>query len=189
MARRDLLELARGALRFLELSGGEHDLHERGQQPCASCGLARLSHGSPDRGRCSLDVALREPQQGETGLGLPAETARLAVGGFGGSGVTEQAMHLCLPVPGLRCRGLVRLDARREPCPGLLGFGEGVVPPAVMLHHLGAVDEALTRVDDEIGLFVAPSRESGRPFVGAAQLVHLVAAGDEAAVDDPRDEG
>ena len=97
-------------------------------------------------------------------------------------------MHLRLPVPGLRCRGPVCLDARREPCPGPLGFVEGVAPLAVMLHHLGAVDEALTRVDDEIGLFVAPPRESGRPFVGAAQLVHLVAAGDEAAVDEPGDE-
>ena len=57
----------------------------------------------------------------------------------------------------------------------------------MQLHHLGTVDEALARVDDHVGLLVAPSRERGRPLVGAAQLVHLATADDQAAVDETDD--
>ena len=71
-------------------------------------------------------------------------------------------------------RGLTSLFERSRPCPA-------------QLHDLGAMDQATTREGDEVALAFAPPRQGGSPFLRAAQVVHVTAREDDAAVDDAGD--
>ena len=53
------------------------------------------------------------------------------------------------------------------------------------MHDLGAVDQTLTAVDNELGLRVAPVAQSGRPLLGTPQIEHLRTPLDHRAVDIP----
>ncbi len=76
-------------------------------------------------------------------------------------------------------------SARGEALAGALGFEQRGLPVAVELHDLGAVHEALAGVGHHVRLAGAPGGERVGPLAGAAQLEHLLAAGDHAAVDEP----
>ena len=56
------------------------------------------------------------------------------------------------------------------------------------LQELSSMDQADAREGHEAGLVIAPTSHGGGPLGGAAQLVHLMAAVDHAAIDQPRND-
>jgi hypothetical protein len=56
----------------------------------------------------------------------------------------------------------------------------------VRLHDLGPVDQAAPGEGDEVVLLLAPAGQRGGPLLRPAQLVHVAAALDHRAVDEPR---
>ena len=185
----DPVELGAGDARGGVVADLEHDLHGRREEAGPPRRLGRLPHPTPDRGRRGPAVALSETQERQPRLGLPPERAGPAVRLLRRSQLAAQAPQLALPVERLGSRRSARLDALGEAHAGSLRLVERLGPRPAELHHLGAVQQALTRVGDEVGLLVAPRRQHGGPLPGAADVVYLVAAGDQAAVDDARNDG
>ena len=71
-----------------------------GQQCRTLQRLGGFAHSAPDRGRRSVAVALRQPQQPTARLGLEPAAARLAVRGFSRVELAAQPMDLALSVAG-----------------------------------------------------------------------------------------
>ena len=105
---RDLVEFATGDARDLDVADGQHDLDVGGQQLSALQRLDRLAHRPADRSGPGLAVALRKPQQGQTGLRFAPAPARVLVGGLGRVEFAPQPMDLPLPVMGLAARQLIQ---------------------------------------------------------------------------------
>ena len=73
----------------------------------------------------------------------------------------------------------------RKPFAGAPNLIHRIAPRAMEMHDLGAVDQTLTAVDNELGLRVAPVAQSGRPLLGTPQIEHLRTPLDHRAVDIP----
>ena len=127
-----------------------------------------------------------EAQQREARLRLAPETTRVPVGALGRGELAAKSMELRLPVEGVGCGSLV--EAGGEPLAGAPRLEQRVVPVAGELQDLGPVDEAPSGERDEVRLALAPPAESRGPLPGAADLVHLLAREDHAAVDETGDD-
>src|SRR5438270_7451896 len=167
-----------------EVSGGDHDRRQRRQQ----CGLRRPFRRFVARtrdGRCRrAATSLGEPQEGESGLRLQPEPARLAVCGFGLVELAAQPAHLAPEIAGARSRAAVGAQFRAT-----LGGDsrlERVVPVAMQLQHAGAMSKTAAGERDQILLLLAPRSERLGPLTCPAQLERLLARKHDAAVDDPR---
>ena len=66
----DLRQLVGGGAGRADVVGGEHDLDVRGQHPGPGDAVLRLVQHAADRRRGGRDLALGQPQQGQTGLRL-----------------------------------------------------------------------------------------------------------------------
>jgi hypothetical protein len=97
-AARDLLELARRATRVLEVARGESDLDVRGQQPRSSDRVRRPGECAPHRGGRVVHASLRQAQESESRLRVPAPAARVAVRGLRLFVLASQPMQLRLLV-------------------------------------------------------------------------------------------
>ena len=139
------------------------------------------------RGGARFSAASPRPcasaEQGEPRLRLPAEPARLAVRGLRLAQLAAEAVELAAPVGRLRRRTPV--EAVGEPRGGAPRLRERVVPRALELEDLRAVDETPARERDEVGLLAAPAREHPGPLPRAAHLEHVLAREDDGAVDHP----
>ena len=185
MTAGDLLELAPGHSGGFDVVLRQRDLHVRGQQRGPLQRLRGLADRPADRGRRGPDVALRQPQQRQAGLGLAPQAAGLAIGRLGRVELAPQAQHLALLVGGLAHGALVH-HAARQALPEPAQLAERLLPGASERHELGTVHVADARVGDHVGLLLAPARQRGRPLARAAQLVRVLAEADRVAVDEAR---
>ena len=71
---------------------------------------------------------------------------------------------------------------RGEPIARARRLVHRIGPVAVELHDLGAVNETLASVQDEIGLGIAPAAQRGRPLAHPSQIEQLMACLDDRAV-------
>ena len=169
--------------RLVHLAGVERDLDERGQQRRPSQRIRRLVERAAERLQRHVPTSLRDAEQGEPRLRLPAEPARLAVRGLRLVQLAAEAVELAAPVGRLRRRTPV--EAVGEPRGGAVRLRERVVPRALELEDLRAMDETPARERDEVGLLAAPAREHPGPLPRAAHLEHVLAREDDGAVDHP----
>src|SRR5581483_5969348 len=68
-------------------------------------------------------------------------------------------------------------------------LAERVGPGAAKLQNLGAMDEALATVEDQVRLVLAPAAQRRRPLLRAAQVEDLMARLDDRAIQNPGDDG
>ena len=148
----ELLELGARRPRLLDLAGGESNLDVRREQRGALERFPSLCARPADRGERGVALPLREPKLREAGLRLPAQSARLAVRLLRCLELAEQPQHLALTVVREPRHHAHRIEARA--CESRLL--ERVVPGAVQLQDLGAMDEAAAREGDEIRLPCCP---------------------------------
>ena len=124
--------------------------------PWHAASLAGLLQDPADRGARGIEVPLRQPQQGQARLRLPAAVARLPIGLLGLTEIAERATDLPLAVTSLAgCGRVLSLDA------ALLGSScllQRLEPAPVQLHKLGAMGKAAARECDQVGLALAPAR-------------------------------
>ena len=145
--------------------------------------LRRLAQDATDRGGSRVASALREPQQGEPGLRLPAEAARFLVRVLRGIQLSAQPVDVALQIGRLRRgSGVHRALEAHARALRLLDRGR---PRTVQLHDLGAVDHAPPGERHQVGLPVAPLLQRRGPFLRAAKVVDLLARRDHTAVHDP----
>jgi hypothetical protein len=140
-----------------------------------------------DRRRGRVGPALSQPQQGQPWLRLQAPAAGLPVGVLRRREVPQGPVELRLLVEG--GAGGIAVGTLRESlsCPSsLLGR---LRPGPVQVQDLGPVNQALAGEGDQVRLLVAPGRQRGSPFVGAAPLQDLLAGIDHRAVHRPGDGG
>jgi hypothetical protein len=78
--RGERLQLSAGLPRSLEVANREHDLDICREHGRALAGFAGLVQDPADGGARGTEVPLGEAQQGQTGLGLAAAAAGLAIG-------------------------------------------------------------------------------------------------------------
>ena len=97
LALGDVLQIAAGSARLLEVADGEQDLDVGGEQRRAPQRLGGLAQRPPQRGSRCLALALRKAQQ-RGQAGLAAAPAGLAVGLLGGTKLTPQEVDLAAPV-------------------------------------------------------------------------------------------
>jgi hypothetical protein len=140
----------RAAIKF---PNREHDLDICREQLGAPAGLGGLVQDPADGRARSVEVSLRQAQQGQAGLGLPAAAAGLAIGLLGFTEIAARAMDLPLPVAGLAGGGpVLSLPAALRGSSCLLQcFGPG----RVQLHEFGAMGEAAAGEGDQVGLALA----------------------------------
>jgi hypothetical protein len=67
-----------------------------------------------------------------------------------------------------------------------LSFDQGILPGALQLHDLGAMDEALPLVGHEVGLGGAPATQRRRPLPRPSEVEDLLTGLDHGAKDDAR---
>jgi hypothetical protein len=138
---------------------GQHDLDVRGQEPGSRGLIAGLVHHPAHRRRGRLDLALRQPQLREAGLGVAPRLAGLAVGLLGPRELAAQPVELGLeiqgpadpwPPDGLRealarlpglAYGVVQLTPPGSACSIFIGKGLTTAAP-------GSVQGMLLIVDD-----------------------------------------
>ena len=153
----DRPELVARRTRLVHLAGVERDLDERGQQRRPSQRIRRLVERAAECLQRRVPTSLRDAEQGEARLRLPPEPARLAVRGLRLAQLAAEAVELAAPVGRLR-RG-APVEAVREPRGGAARLRQRVVPRALELEDLRAMDETPARERDEVGLLAAPARE------------------------------
>ena len=122
--RRDLLQLAAGAARFVDVADGQHDLDVRGQQLRALQRVGGRAHDAADRRGRRVGASLGQPQQGESRLRFPSQAARGAIRLLGGRKLPAQAVQLRL---------LVERRGRRRPVEPL---GETLAGAACLRHRV-----------------------------------------------------
>ena len=146
--------------------------------------LGRLDDAA-DRRRRGIELALDQSHPRQAGLWLATPPARLAIRRLGLRELAPQPVQLALLVDGGAHSGLSPLQQSLvRPLRGL----ERIRPRAVQLHDLGAVDEAIPAERDEVRLRVTPVRQRRRPLLRPAQVQHLLAGLDHAAVDGAGDD-
>ena len=104
-----------------------------------------------------------------------------SVGRLGGLVLAAEPVQLAALVP--------RVAHRRRPVePGARGLRRGgrLRPRTPHPQHLGAVDQALAAVGDEVGVGVAPRAQREDPLLGAGDLEQPLAGDDRSAGDQPR---
>src|SRR6185295_6707379 len=94
--RGQLVQLIRDGARTRGVTGSEHDLDSRRQQPRATSLKWRLGQYARDGSLRRLGAALRQPQQGEARLWLVASLACLVVSTLGQVELARKPMHLAL---------------------------------------------------------------------------------------------
>ena len=125
-------------------------------------------------------------QEGQTRLWFPPALVRVAVCLLGRGEVALQAMNLALLVTGLGGDALVHRLRAPFLCP--VRFFERVSPRALKLQDLGAMHQARPGEADQVGLLLAPLRQGRCPLARAAQLVRVLAAEDDTAIDHAADD-
>src|ERR671918_2980823 len=180
---RDLLELAAGGARRIEIAAGQHDLDVRRQQRRALQRQGRLADCPSDGGGCGVYVALRQPQHRQAWLRLSAEPACLSIGQLRSLELTTQAVDLTLSVGSMATCALVQ-DSLREFLADATRFLEGLRPRTFERHDLGAVHEAQALVGHHLALLLAPARQRRGPLARTTQLVHVAAERNRVAVED-----
>ena len=140
----------------------------------------RFVEGPADHGVGGFEPALGESQQRQAGLGIAAELAGALIGGVGSIEVTDQAEEVALDGVGGGEGGGV--DRRGEAIASAFGLDEGVGPRSEQLEDLGAMKEAVTTVEHELLLGVAPARHRFRPRSAPTEVEQLHAGVDHAAV-------
>src|SRR5581483_1572568 len=119
--------------------------------------VPRLVQGAAHRGRGGVELALGQPQERQPGLRRLSPASRLAVRVLGLAKVAAQSVQLRLLVEGRADRRLVgRLG---EPLARPSRLAERVGPGAAKLQNLGAMDEALATVEDQVRLVLAPAAQ------------------------------
>ncbi len=182
---RDLLELATGRPRLLDLARRERDLDVGGKQRGAFERLRDPRARSANRGERRVAPPVREPKLREPRLRLPAETARFPVRLLRRVESPLKPQDLSLAVAREAGRGVLRLE---EPPAGAARLLERVEPGTAQLQDLRAMDEAAAGESDEIALLLDPFRQGERPLPRASHLEDLLAREDDSAVDDADDE-
>jgi hypothetical protein len=124
------LELGCGRTRPFEVSGRDRDGDIDGKKACAVKVTRLVVERRFDAGCRSLDVLLRESQNGEPGLWVPPELVRLHERLLGRSDISHPQPHLADLVEGLRRVGDVEVDQFvRRASRFLLGFAPGPSQP------------------------------------------------------------
>ncbi len=139
-----------------------------------------------DRLPGGVEATLDETQASQPWLGLPAAPTGPAVRVLGSRKLATQPVQLGLLVVGHADRRVHRRTGQMVTRP--LRFVHRTGPFAAELQDLGAVDETLAAIGNEVGLAVAPAGKRRRPFLGSAIVEGLVAGLDDGAVDEPGDE-
>ena len=174
-------QLVRAGPRVGQLTRGQRDLDVRRERAGSFDLTAGLVDQPPDRpgGRCH--VSLRQPQEREAGLRVAAGPGRPSVGRLRSLVLAAEPVQLAALVP--------RVAHRRRPVEpearGLRGGGR-LRPRTSHPQHLGAVDQALAAVRDQVGVGVAPRAQREDPLLGAGDLEQPLAGDDRPAGDQPR---
>ena len=113
-----------------------------------------------------------------------ASLTRIFIGVFGSGEISPEPMEFAQAVEGLS-GGAVVSDLF-EPCAGLQRLLGCFWPGTVELHDLGPMHQAITAERHHVGLLVAPVGERSGPILSSSQGVDLMAAFDDAAVDQTR---
>ena len=170
----------------LDVARGQHDLESGRQQPGALKPIGGGEEEPADGCGRGVRSSLGQPQQGQAGLRLVSQLARVPIGLVGLCRLAPQAMDL----------GLLVERRTGRPADGLPGplarparLGQRLGPRSVELHDLRAMHQADARERHHLGLLLAPSRQRERPFARATGLVDLAAGLDHAAVHQPRHDG
>jgi hypothetical protein len=121
----------------VDVTGGEHDLDVRGQQPRPRHPILCRIDNAADRRGGSVDLPLDQSQPRQTRLWLSSPPAGLVIRGLGLPELAAQPMQLGLLVEGGTDGGL---RPPKEPLARSLGRVDSVRPGAVQLHDLGAMD-------------------------------------------------
>ncbi len=171
--------------RFLDVADGQHDLDVCRQEPRALQSMRCRAHAAADRRRRGVVASLRHPHQGETRLWFQAPLAGASIRLLGRRKLPAKAVDLRLLVE--RRGGGLLVDPLGT-LAGALRLLDRVLPGAVQLHDLGAMDPADPREGDHVGLLLAPPGQRSGPLAGAAECVHLLTGPDHAAVHQTRDE-
>ena len=173
-------ELSTGALGLVDLAGRERDLHVRGEQRRSLQLLAALTDDPADRGQSGVDSVLGQPEQCQSRLRLLALPGCRAIRPLRCLEVATQAMQVSLHAERPAEGPLVQHSLVGD----VLCLLEGRLPASLQLHDLRPMDQADAGVGHHVGLTLAPEREGGGPFPGAAQLVHALTDRDRVAVED-----
>ena len=131
-----------------------------------------------------LQTTFGEPQQREPGLRLVTELVCVLVGGIGSCELADEAFEVAFEGP--RAAERSRVHRRREPVAHVAGFIERLGPRALQAEDFHAVQEAVTTVEHELLLRVAPPRERLRPRAASRDVDELGAHVDHSAVPRPR---
>src|SRR5581483_6070592 len=179
---RDAAELGGGGARALDIAQREQRFDVRREElRAARRSQVRLLEGDADRLLRGAGLAARKPEERTARLERPPEVARLAVGLLGILELAAQPVQLGELVEGIgRAFGRRR---QRKPVAGAARLLEGVLPVAAQAHHFDAVHEARAAIGHDVRLRFAPARQRGGPLAGAADVEHLVAGLEDAAVD------
>ena len=180
-----LRQLVCGGARGEDVTGGDHDLDVRRQQPGPRHASLGAVHHPADRRPGRVGLSLDQAQPCQAGLRLPAPPAGLAVPLLGLRELAAEPVQLGLLVEGGTDR---RLSAREEPLTRTPRRAARARPLAVQLHDLGAMDQAVAAERDQVRLRVAPVGQCRRPLLRPAQIEDLLACLDHAAVDRAGDD-
>ena len=128
----------------------------------------------------SATSALSQPQLGQARLRFVAVAARPSVRRLRLGQPSLQPVELAPHVEG---RAERRLAAwLRQPFTGPFDLTERLGPQPAEQHQLGAVDQALPAVQDQLGLGGAPTVQRLGPLLGPPHVEHLLTALDRRAV-------
>ena len=175
----NVLQLAAGVARILDVANGDHDLDVGGQQAHALQPVNRRGCDPTDGGGRHIEASLREAQKRQARLGFQAKLACAAIRLLGRRELPFQAMDLGLLVE--RPGGSPAIDTPR-PHAGSSRLVDRLRPRALELHDLGPMDLAGADEGDHVGLSFAPLRKGGGPFAGTVDRIHLLTGADDAAV-------
>ncbi|MPZ59460.1 MAG: hypothetical protein GEU91_23855 [Rhizobiales bacterium] len=179
-------EFAGRTARRLDIARSQHDLDIDGQEPRTLQPIAGSVQNATHRGRCCVRATLCKPQQSEARLRLPSPLARHFVRVFGCRELAPKSMDLRLLI---ECRGRsLFIGPVGEALARAARLFDCIWPGAVQLHDLRAMHKAPAG-ENQIGLLLAPFGELGSPVTGPAHCVYLLAAIDDAAIDQAGDHG
>ncbi len=158
------------------VAGREHDFDVRTELACSRHRVLRFVEGPPDHGGGGLVLALGEPEQREAWLRIVAVLAGANVGGLRGIEVEDETKKVTLD----RARAAERagVDGCGEPIAHVPRLDESFGPRTEQLEDLGAVQEAVTPVEDELLLRVTPPDERVGPGSAAFEVEQLRAGVD-----------
>ena len=157
----------------------QEDLDGRSENAGPGEGILRFLEGAPDGCVRDLDLALREAEQRKPWVRIDAELARLPIRRLGVGEPTAQTVEIADASVGAA-------DDRRRRVTEIADSSrlvERIVPVPTELEDLGTVQQALTAVEHEMRVPVAPVAQDGSPVGDAPDVEELVTRIDHCAVD------